>query len=114
MTWFIKSGVFESLGGVAVAKVDVARQSNGWPAGLFKDTTEPPSCAAADGTLQKSCRLGLGSAGTLEGIGAVTNSFGRLSFVILFPAKSFGIVLPRWTRIITTLLTIGRKGRKDA
>jgi len=91
MTRFIKSGVFKALGRVAVAKVDVTRQSNGWPTGLFKDATEPASCATADGALQKGCRLGLGSAGTLEGIGAVTNSFGGLSFVILFPAKRFGL-----------------------
>ena len=91
MTRFIKSGVFKSLGRVAVAKVDVARQSNGWPTGLFKDAAKPAFCAAANGALQERCRLGLTGAGTLEGIGAVTNSFGGLSFVVLFPAKSFGL-----------------------
>ena len=95
MTRFIKSGVFKSLGRVAVAKVDVARQSNGWPTGLFKDATKPAFCAAADGALQEGCRLGLGGAGTLEGIGAVTNSFGGLSFVVLFPAKRFGLCVAK-------------------
>jgi len=87
MTRTIKSGVFNSLSSVAVAKVDVTRQSKGLPAGLLKDATKPASCTTRNGTLQEGCRLGLGGAGTLEGIGAVTNSFGRLSFVILFPAK---------------------------
>ena len=108
----VKACVFESIGGVAIPKVDIAIQVNIGPSIGFivVDPAIPPFVPTIDRSLKiRSLDGWTRFTGILQGIGTLTvleDWIGCRSSMVLATIKGFFVVKIWWSSVITTLLRV--------